>query len=680
MLLFVAALVASTFLSASAAPSLIIEDPLQCTFPLVDNKCSFLLSSTEGDVAGVSVQVRQVKPPAGGPLSLDAVRAVLEATTVTPRGVHVSLILDPRYFVAPGEYRVSLFFQGGTGTPSLAGTVVINRPAADINIEELKDQTVSLTRWFPFLCASNDFLLHVRESSGKVSLNDFKVVGQGVYLKDSKELVPGEVTITPTPAPPAMSIAPGEVQTFKVTISKVAYTGAFDTRLLITSPSFNGSKTIPVKVNVHDFVLLPLIAIALGVLGAYYARKLVAVETPRNQNSLEILRLQNDIERFRELVKKPASMEIIQGLLTQLKRVSENNEAGYFATVKEELTKLRKEFDDFRKAQVEAESKAQDALSSLTRQIEDLLKDGSLTPTEASHLREIKEDKLPDIERLLRRGMVEDAELKIASVKYQLDDLRTQKLMSHFSDMKVELSNLSLSAEAHTQSELLKVAIESALDSHELDTAHAKLTLLKNLIEEQRRTRVRRGRETGSEAARLPEIPDVLARTTPVTHCKIELEPGDRIAGTTIPFIIIDVEKIIQQGDELRWYFGDLGSYEVGEMNSSHRYRESGRYQVRVEIVRGSGVVKTLTEMITILPGPIERARAAILQDIARNEKILSLIALVLAIMGGLAILYSGKLFGSLADYLMAILWGFGLDNSIKGFASVLSKISTPNP
>lgn len=195
MLLFVAALVASTFLSASAAPSLIIEDPLQCTFPLVDNKCSFLLSSTEGDVAGVSVQVRQVKPPAGGPLSLDAVRAVLEATTVTPRGVHVSLILDPRYFVAPGEYRVSLFFQGGTGTPSLAGTVVINRPAADINIEELKDQTVSLTRWFPFLCASNDFLLHVRESSGKVSLNDFKVVGQGVYLKDSKELVPGEVTI-----------------------------------------------------------------------------------------------------------------------------------------------------------------------------------------------------------------------------------------------------------------------------------------------------------------------------------------------------------------------------------------------------------------------------------------------------------------------------------------------------
>jgi hypothetical protein len=37
---------------------------------------------------------------------------------------------------------------------------------------------------------------------------------------------------------------------------------------------------------------------------------------------------------------------------------------------------------------------------------------------------------------------------------------------------------------------------------------------------------------------------------------------------------------------------------------------------------------------------------------------------------------YSGKLFGSLADYLMAVLWGFGLDNSIKGFASVLSQIN----
>lgn len=676
MLLFTAGVVVSLIQTVSAAPGLITEDSLAFTFPLPDNKCVFLLFSTEGDVTGVSVQRRQVRSPDGALLPLDAVNPVLEATTVTPRGVQVTLILDPKFFVTPGEYRVSLFFQGGTGTPNLASTVVINRPAADVNVDEIKDQTVSLTRWLPGMSAGSEFLLHVRETTGKVSINDLKLTGDSLYIKDSKELAPGEVTITP--AVPAPSVAPGEVQTFKINISNVKYTGAYTTRLWLSSPSFSGGKAIPVKVNVTDFVLLPLLAITLGVVGAYLIRQLQAVATPRNQNALELIELQDEIKRFGQLVKKPASVETIQRLLTRLRRAIENNEIGNFAAVRDELTKLRTEFDEFRKIQVEIESEVQKELSTLTRQVETLEKSSSLTPDEMLDLK----NKLGDIGRLCLIGMVEDAQMKIDDVKHLLKTLRTGKLVSYFSDLKLQLATLTLTAPAKEKSDKLEAEIQALLDGDELDKVHARLEQLKQFIVEQRRAAARFGREsarTGAAAAAVREVPDVVQPPTTFTHIEISTAPANRIAGDAISFNIVDVEKIIQPTDELRWCFGDIGSFEPLGIDTSHSYLESGRYQVQVDVVRKDKLVRSLVEIITILPGQVETARAAIRRDMVRNDLVLSGIALVLAIIGGVAILYSGTLFGSVVDYVMAILWGFGLDNSIKGFASVLSRI-TPKP
>jgi hypothetical protein len=666
-------------------PSLTIEDQVRFTFPLPDGSggpFSFLLFSTEGDVPKVSAQVRQVKTPDGVTLPIDAARAALEKDTVTPEGVKVSLTLEPKYFTTPGEYRIFLFFRSATGTPSLSGTIVINRPAADINVDELKDQTVALTRPLPFLTANNEFRLYVRETTAKAPLNELKVVGQSVYIKDTKEFVPGNVSAAFVPDASAQAqtgIPAGAVKTLQVNLSDLRYTGAFDTRLLITSTGFSGAKTIPVKITVQDFVLFPLLAIALGVLAGYWTRRLIGVVRPRNQNNLEILRLQNEIERFREAVKKPASRETVQNLLARLRRAKENNETGDFVAVREELTKVREQFEEFRKAQVQAEGEAQTTLSSLSNQVEVLEQnDDTLTTEETRDLHSIK-DKLADIERLLRLGMVEDAQIKIDNVKQLLGDLRSRKLATYFTELKVELSKLTLAADAQARSETLQAEVQALLNSNELDNARAKLEELKSFVEVQKElTRPRRGREADTEAAGLPEVPAILPRAASFTHIEISTAPEDRIAGATITFTIVDVEKIIQPDDQLRWFFGDVGSFETQNVNASHAYTESGRFQVRVEIIRNEElVVKTLTEMITLLPGAIEQLRATIIQDIVRNERVLSAIALVLAIIGGVIFLYSGKLFGSLIDYLGAILWGFGLDNSVKGFAAVLKKIST---
>ena len=682
MLLLAAILLSAIAQTASAAPSFSTQDQLKFNYPLPDdtiNTLSFILLATEGEISGAEVKVREVKTADGELRPLEAITAALEATTVTTKGVKVSLTLDPRFFTTPGEYRVLLYFQGANGTPTLNTPVTINRLAADINLDELKDQTVALTRPFPFWPASSDFLFHLRENSRRVALKDLKVNGQGLYLKDTKELVPGAVTAAPWPTDPSGSInvpAGGEKQ-LKVTLSNLRRAGAFDTRLVVTSPSFAGEKVIPIKVTVRDFILFPLLAIALGVCGGYFTRQLVAVERPRNQNAVQLVRLQKEIERFREVVTKPASIATINTLLAQLRTASESNETGDFAAVRAELPKIQEKLDEFRKAQVEAQEAANTARAGLVNQIEALERE-TLTADESRELLSVKGN-VADLERLLRQGMVEDAQTKLENVQERLADLKKRRLTNYFALCKAESAKLPLSADDAATDKNFEKEIQQLLNSNELDKVRAKLEEFRNFIEEKKIENLPRGaRESEDELeGALPAVPAVAPPETVVTRIVVTTPIEERVAGTTVLFRIDDAERIVDSADRLRWFFGDVGSEETQSLDISHRYEESGRYQVRVEISRNGTTGKTLSEFIDVSPGKIEQARAGVLRNIARNELILSMIALVLAVISGVLFLYVGKLFGTLVDYLMAILWGFGIDNSIKGFAAVLGKISS---
>ncbi|HEU0251548.1 MAG TPA: hypothetical protein VFR12_00865 [Pyrinomonadaceae bacterium] len=681
-LLLAAILLSASTQTASAAPSFATQDQLKFTYPLPDdtiNTLSFILLATEGEISGAEVKVREVKTADGELRPLEAITAALEATTVTTKGVKVSLTLDPRFFTTPGEYRVLLYFQGANGTPTLTTPITISRLAADINLDELKDQTVALTRPFPFWPASSDFLFHLRENSRRVALKDLKVTGQGLYLKDTKELVPGAVTAAPWPSDPSGTInvpAGGEKQ-LKVTLSNLRRAGAFDTRLVVTSPSFAGEKVIPIKVTVRDFILFPLLAIALGVCGGYFTRQLVAVERPRNQNAVQLVRLQKEIERFREVVTKPASLATINTLLAQLRTASESNETGDFAAVRAELPKIQEKLDEFRKAQVEAQEAANTTRAGLVNQIEALERE-TLTADESRELLSVKGN-VADLERLLRQGMVEDAQTKLENVQERLADLKKRKLTNYFALCKAESAKLPLSADDAATDKNFEKEIQQLLNSNELDKVRAKLEEFRNFIEVKKIENLPRGaRESEDELeGALPDVPSVPSPETVVTRIVVTTPIEERIAGTTVLFRIDDAEQIVNSADRLRWFFGDVGSEETQSLDISHRYEESGRYQVRVEISRNGTAAKTLSEFIDVSPGKIEQARAGVLRDIARNELILSIIALVLAVISGVLFLYVGKLFGTLVDYLMAILWGFGIDNSIKGFAAVLGKISS---
>lgn len=131
-----------------------------------------------------------------------------------------------------------------------------------------------------------------------------------------------------------------------------------------------------------------------------------------------------------------------------------------------------------------------------------------------------------------------------------------------------------------------------------------------------------------------------------------------------------------QNQSKLRWHFGEAGSWEDGGVQSSHRYSKPGRYEVKVEITNPDGTIQHLTTNVQVSRGKTESQLMRLLHKIQFGDLLLSLIALLLATLTGLLYLYIGKPFGSLAEYIGAFIWGFGIDNSVRGFAAVLQKIS----
>jgi len=159
------------------------------------------------------------------------------------------------------------------------------------------------------------------------------------------------------------------------------------------------------------------------------------------------------------------------------------------------------------------------------------------------------------------------------------------------------------------------------------------------------------------------------------TRINVDTAVEQRIANTNVTFTLIDAQGLITPDDKLRWHFGDISSFQEAGLQTSHLYRTPGRYEVKVEVMRDDTPFKILQEIITILPGQIEINRAQVMDRLRRNQRLLSVFALIIAVITGLLLLYVNKPFGSISDYLLAILWGFGIDSGVKSVADVFSKL-----
>lgn len=139
---------------------------------------------------------------------------------------------------------------------------------------------------------------------------------------------------------------------------------------------------------------------------------------------------------------------------------------------------------------------------------------------------------------------------------------------------------------------------------------------------------------------------------------------------TTRREVVFEVAGVASDA-ALRWSFGD-GDAEVHQgPRARHSYAQSGMFSITAELPDG-GIATT---EIDIGLSDLERGAVDAAKRLVLIDALLSLIALIVATTTGLLMLYAGKTFGSLASYLEAFLWGFGIDGSVRGFGNVFKKL-----
>lgn len=134
--------------------------------------------------------------------------------------------------------------------------------------------------------------------------------------------------------------------------------------------------------------------------------------------------------------------------------------------------------------------------------------------------------------------------------------------------------------------------------------------------------------------------------------------------------VVFEVTIEVPAGALLRWDFGDGDAADAGR-RAKHVYQWSGSYNVTVEFPDGS----TIAGEVTVEPSDLERSAGSAARRLLFLDLLLSGFALIIASATGFWLLYAGKTFGSMAQYSEAVLWGLGIDGSVRGFGNVMKKL-----
>ena len=665
-------------------PAFVVDDGLQFTFPISGSPpedMAFLVASKVGSLTDVKLRVLEFKDPDGRSRDTAVLHAPLVVGVVAVDGKRIILRPDAAHFKLAGDYRVALDLEGtadGQKEPVKALIkLIIHRPPPELNLDELKDQTIKLTRAAPWTTASGTAVLSVRETSGKGDVSDLVVTGRPLLRQEDREQVPGDVTASIR----STEIMAGRDLPVTLTFSNVARAGSFTTQVSLASPSFGTAKSIGLKVVVQEFWFWPLLAITVGVgacFGTHYAAQTLR---PNRENRYRIVRLRAEINLFSQSVRKAAKLAILASLADRVRAGEDQNTLGQFAAAKALLDKVEPDLANFITAEAADRVKVEAASHDLLAQVEQNQQQRAhaATPVEmeffgssAAGFREIDTelavgqidraaDRLDEIARsfdVLTRYQIEQ---RLQALQARLEALAVPHERKQDADQVLSKIILAWKQLANGKADEAKAtAVDAEADFKFLEikigggAAHAETEEFGAL-------------ELESAVAETPALPTRLVATD---------KPEARGTDSPLGFRIDDNEHLLVAGDTFQWHFGDSAAFSPGQALASHQFAQPGAYRVKVEVVRGGALILELARDVVVLPGRTQMELGKLGLEILVINTILSLIALLLACLTGLLYLYVGKSFGTVSDYLLAALWGFGIDNSVRGFAAVLPKVT----
>ena len=146
------------------------------------------------------------------------------------------------------------------------------------------------------------------------------------------------------------------------------------------------------------------------------------------------------------------------------------------------------------------------------------------------------------------------------------------------------------------------------------------------------------------------------------------------VAGRAVRLTLIDPDA---GADSFTWTFGDGTPAQSSTASVvTHTFRRAGAVKVVATMLAGGTAIDTVKAPLIVGESPIASEVQSVAWSIFGTDLLLSGIALLISVVTGLLALWANKTFGTAANYLEAIIWGVGVDASVRGFSAVLKKIS----
>ena len=157
----------------------------------------------------------------------------------------------------------------------------------------------------------------------------------------------------------------------------------------------------------------------------------------------------------------------------------------------------------------------------------------------------------------------------------------------------------------------------------------------------------------------------------------VSVPPEGRRVGTLLQFNI--TEKARKKIDGVTWTFEGI-RLPGASLSISRSFPIPGRYLVTAEIKYKDGDTdRTAALRLVVLPSEAQSLAQRIRQNIRAVDIGLLALSVIVAAVSGLLDRYSDKAFGTLADYSWAFLWGFGIDNVVRGFSATFTRLNARN-
>lgn len=580
---------------------------------------------------------------------------------------HAVLDLKPSgaSFRFPGEYRIALTLAGrsiDSAARTISSNVVLSiiRLEPQLDVEAMSGRSTTLYRPFPWSSASGS-IQYPLESSKSADAARLSVTALGLEWIKTKELVPdARIAI----APATFDLEPGKPQSLSVNFAHLDYAGDFETTLAFDSDSFARRHTLGIEVHVKDLPWAPLLVILLGVGGGAVVTWMSGARRSTLRTRYRLAELRLRLQKLAMAIVTPASADRYREISAKLDTIDRDSRIERVADA--DLAAVTGHVADLEQALAATQASVITQLAALDAEV------AALNAALANDLPDIADRTRPvsartaAIRAMDRGGQYEYAAQQALAAAQLFQVVSGDARATAVEDLSLKISaclpagaDKNLTAKIN---ELRRLVTTASLDDFMAALREVHDDLQHIGFPPPLRAALRAGAET-------PGIPDYAL--------VVKTAGRSRITGQ-----LIDMDVVVTDGkpvpDRVVWNFGN-GTLEVanGVLHASAVYDWPGPYSVTVQLYReaDANFHATVSAALAVTAGSAARQVAGAVGALIRNEILVLIIAMLLAAVTGLLQLYADKSFGSPEDYLVALLWGFGVEKSIRGFNAVYATL-----